>query len=160
MEKVVLLAFLAGCAHVKPETGEVWYLGTAEGAVKVLSASDERPYDLAESAMDKGMSTGLTRDAQGHVRFWAGNGYGYGATTMGDGTVAPTGYYAPGQGLVPTPGMGRLPALGVHGTSDVSNVESMRIVPCPTDRSPKDPHEQAACAVDNVGSLMSHRVKP
>lgn len=160
MEKVFFLAFLVGCAHVKSETGEVWYLGTAEGAVKILSVSDERPYDLAQSAMDKKMSTGLTRDSQGHVRFWAGNGYGYGASTMGDGTVAPTGYYAPDQGLVPTTDKGRLPALGMDGASGVSNVEPMPIVSCPTQRSPKDPHEQAACAVSGVDSLMNNRVKP
>ncbi|MBI4435114.1 hypothetical protein HY630_00430 [Candidatus Uhrbacteria bacterium] len=162
-----LIAALTGCAtinQVDPKTGYgVTYTGSAHGAAVVLRASDERPYDLASEAMDKGMSPNLGLDADGDVRFQAGYGYsGYGlGGSVGGYAPANTGYI-PGQGFVVGPTVSALPPLAVPvvttGTSS-SPVTGQAIVPCPKDRLPQTVPEQAACAAAGVRSLTQNRTK-
>ena len=106
-----LLAALTGCAHIShqdPQTGlEVTYTGSAHGAVALVQATDGRPYDMASEAMDKGMSTSLSRDADGDVRFNAGYGYTPGGSVGG--YAAPNTGFVPGQGFVTGPPTSSLP---------------------------------------------------
>ncbi len=150
----LLVASLAGCATITSATREdgmsVAFTGTADGAAMLLRATDARPYDLADKAVDKGMTISLERE---DVRFRAGyppsygwTGYGYGQPGVvggypSDGNVV----YVPGRGLVPVgPLVGGLPPLA--RTVAAPALESGGIVPCPPDREPRTVAEQAACA--------------
>lgn len=148
-----LLATIAGCAHVShkdPETGlEVTYTGSANGATELVEAVNERPYDLTEQAMDKGMNTTLVRDADGDIRFNAGYGYTYAPSgNVGGYAPANTGYI-PGQGFVVGPPVSTLPPLAttVVTTGVLPSIQSGGIAICPTDRAPATSAEQAACAL-------------
>ncbi|MCR4313970.1 MAG: hypothetical protein NUV84_01845 [Candidatus Uhrbacteria bacterium] len=167
-----LVVALEGCAHIShqdPQTGlELNYTGPAHGAVELVRATDERPYDLASEAMDKGLSTSLARDADGDVRFNAG--YGYAGYTSGGnvGGFAPARTntrYIPGQGFVVDPQVGStLPALatppvvtGMPTTQSATGGGA--IVPCPKNRVPATSAEQAACAAEGVLALTQSRVR-
>lgn len=161
-----LIAALAGCAHVSHqdlETGlEVEYTGSAHGATAIIEATDPRPYDLAEDAVDKGMSTSLVRDADGDVRFSAGFGYTYGATSVGGYASGNVGYI-PGQGFVTSSPISTLPPLATTvvatGVPSTQPATGGAIVPCPTDRPSLNVPEQAACAAAGVRSLTRNLVK-
>lgn len=161
-----LFAALTGCAHIShqdPQTGlEVTYTGPAGGAVALVHATDPRPYDMADEAMDKGMSTSLSREADGDVRFSAGYGYTYGATSVG-GYAAPNTGYIPGQGFVTGPPQSSLPPLATSvvttGVPTTQPATGGAIVPCPTDRLPQTVAEQSACAAAGVRSLTQNRTK-
>ena len=166
---LIVLVALTGCAHLShqdPQTGlEVTYTGSANGAVKLVRATDPRPYDLASKAVDKGMSTSLTRDADGDVRFTAGYGYTYASgSSFGPGGVgyapANTGYI-PGQGFVVGPRQSTLPPLATSVVTVAPGTQANggAIVPCPKDRVPATVSEQAACTTDGVLSLTRNRTK-
>ncbi|MFA4845832.1 MAG: hypothetical protein WC654_04715 [Patescibacteria group bacterium] len=147
MRYFIFTAFM-GCATIHQPVGEdppvVTYVGTAQGAALIIDAQNTRPYDLAESAMEKGMSPSLTR-TDDFVGFSAGNSYGYGVypglggyasadvVSTTDGWYAPTGF---GSSL---PRLGTTVVAGVHGNA------SDGIVPCPTGRRRSTVAEQAAC---------------
>jgi len=162
---VFLFAILtAGCAtvrHVNPETGlEVTYSGTAHGAATVVHAADSRPFNLADKALDKGVPVSLVRDAEGDVRFSAGQSYSYGSgqqTGYAPGTVT----YVPGVGLVSTgaPASG-LPTLATPSNTPITSgvpgaqSSSVAIVPCPMNRSVLTVAEQSACNDQHINALM------
>lgn len=161
----VVFAALQGCAHIShqdPQTGlEVTYTGPAQGATALIEAVDDRPYDLAETAMDKGMATSLSRDEDG-VRFSAGYGYTHSAGGSVGGYAAPNTGYIPGQGFVTGPPQSSLPLLAtsvVRTGVPTLHAGDQPIVPCPTDRDPTTVPEQAACAAAGVISLSRHRSK-
>lgn len=171
-----LVATLAGCAHIShqdPQTGlELNYTGPAHGAVELVRATDERPYDLAEEAVDKGMGTSLVRAADGDVRFNAGYGYaGYisGGNVGGFAQARTNTRYIPGQGFVVDPQVGStLPVLAmppvVIGLPPGRQTQGIMtgggaIVPCPTDRLPATVAEQSACAAAGVRSLTQNRIR-
>lgn len=170
----VLLVALAGCATIKTAAREdgttVSYVGTAEGAQKVLSATDERPYALADKAMgladkavDKGMSTSLARDADGDVRFTAGYGYsGYNPGGSVGGYAPGNVGYVPGQGFVVGSRVSSLPPLAT--TSMVTGVPTTQtsgaIVPCPPrGQVRRTVAEQAACNEAAIDALYQARTK-
>lgn len=154
-----IAVLMGGCAtvqHKDPETGlEVTYTGGVHGAVEVVRATDGRPYDLAETAMDKGMATSLARDTDGDVRFSAGYGYAPGVPgTSPGGYAAPTTGYVPGYGWVSTGQTGGLPPLVGPTTTGQSPVTTGQgLVPCPRGRPPANVAEQAACAADGIEAL-------
>ncbi|PJE76444.1 hypothetical protein COV05_04540, partial [Candidatus Uhrbacteria bacterium CG10_big_fil_rev_8_21_14_0_10_48_16] len=156
MRNILILVALAltGCAtvHKSLEDGTtVTYNGHARGAATVLDASNERPYDLAETAMDNGMATSLqTRD----TRFTAGYGVqGYGSTSVG-GYAPGTVTYMPGQGVVRTGAMETLPTLAtttvVTGIPPGQRQQSLSLTTtgCPEGREPIGTDEIAQCAYE------------
>ncbi|MFA4846123.1 MAG: hypothetical protein WC654_06220 [Patescibacteria group bacterium] len=162
--RVLVLMTLVSCATVrKPSDPEgppvVTYVGTAQGAALIIDAQNTRPYDLAESAMEKGMPTTLTKTDES-VNFSAGNSYGYGVSPGGyapaDVVSTTGGWYAP------TGFQGSLPPLGttvVTSQSDglagvPTDTTANKIVPCPPDRAPATVAEQAACATSDVDRAM------
>lgn len=167
---LVLFAALAGCVtlhHQDPQTGlELTYTGGADGAVELVRATDPRAFDLANKAMDEGMSTSLDREADGDVRFNASYGYSAynttGATSVG-GYAAPNTVYIDGQGFVTSPPGSTLPQLATTVVTGVPPTQTTAtggaIVPCPTGRSPATDAEQAACAYSGVLSLTANRVR-
>ncbi len=157
-----LLAALTGCAHIShqdPQTGlEVTYTGSAHGAVALVQATDGRPYDMASEAMDKGMSTSLSRDADGDVRFNAGYGYTPGGSVGG--YAAPNTGFVPGQGFVTGPPTSSLPPLATTVVATgVPQAGSQPIVQCPEGRERLTVAEQAACTEAAVDALYRHRTK-
>lgn len=173
---LTLLVALTGCAHIShqdPETGlEVTYSGPTGGAVALVHAIDPRLYDLADEAMNNGMSTSLARDADGDVRFNAGYGYsGYvpGGNVGGFAPARTNTRYIPGQGFVVDPQVGStLPALAtppvVIGFPPGRQTQGIMtgggaIVPCPIDRRPVTVAEQAACALLTARTALEQSSK-
>ena len=156
MRNILILVALAltGCATVHKQLADgttVAYTGGAQGAVKVLDASNERPYDLASEAMDNGMSTTLqTRD----TRFTAGYGYGVTNPSAPGGYAPGTVTYVPGQGVVRTRAMETLPPLAtttvVTGIPPGQRQQSLSLTTtgCPEGREPIGTDEIAQCAYE------------
>ncbi|TAL50725.1 hypothetical protein EPN81_01960 [Patescibacteria group bacterium] len=150
---MVAVVALAGCTtlhHQDPKTGlEVTYTGPASDAVELVHATDPRPFEMAQQAMEEGMVTSLARDADGDVRFQAGypySGYSLGGNVGGyaQGNVG----FVPGQGFVVGPPISTLPPLSTQVVVGVSaQTGDGAIVPCPKDRKPRTVAEQAACAL-------------
>ncbi|MBI5794436.1 hypothetical protein HZA87_05170 [Candidatus Uhrbacteria bacterium] len=152
MRPLIFLA-LVGCATIHKPVGEeapvITYWGTARGAATIADA--ERSYDLAQSAMDKGVPTSLLK-SDDTVMFSAGNGYGYGVYQGPGGYAPPDIVSTPGGWYAPSGLKGSLPTLGtmvVVSTSEspasVPTDTSGGIVPCPK-YIRRTVAEQAACA--------------
>lgn len=153
--RFLILSALVGCATIHQTSGEespvVNYIGTAHGAAILAKAQDQRPYDLAQSAMDKGQPVSLTR-TDDLVQFNASYGWGVYPATGGyapaDVISTQDGWYAP-TGL-----SGSLPTLGTTVVTSVHTDASDGIVPCPTDHKRRTVAEQAACAEDAAGIAL------
>lgn len=155
---LILIAMtLTGCAtvHKTLEDGTtVTYNGHARGAATVLDAANERPYDLADTAMDKGMNTSLqTRD----TRFTAG--YGVPNSSASGGYAPGTVTYVPGQGVVRTGAMESLPTLAtttvVTGIPPSQSLALPATTGCPEGREPIGTDEVARCALEMSRAAFS-----
>lgn len=150
---IVLVLFATGCATMhRGVDGEVEasYAGpSARAAAVLVGATDSRPFDMVEDAMDKGMTTSLRRGRDGDVSFSAGYGYsGYGYVGGNIGYAAPDIVSTPGGWYAQTNAGSSLPVLGqrvVGSTPSTTSPAASDLVPCPTDRPVANVAEQAAC---------------
>ena len=156
--RFLILVTLVGCATIrKPSDPEdppvVTYVGTAEGAALLIQAQDTRPYDLAEDAMEKGMTTSLQK-TDDSVSFSAGSSYqnvqGQGGYAPADVVSTPNGWYAP------TGAGSSLPTLGTTVVASVpTDAAGSKIVECPKAREPETVAEQAAFADAEVARALA-----
>ena len=158
----LILAVLAGCATIHRPVGEeppvVTYFGTAKGATEIVDA--QRSFDLADTAMDKGVPVSLVR-SDDFTGFSAGNSYGVysgaGGYAAADVVSTMSGWYMPtGQG-------GSLPTLGTTVVATVPDASqkivplpdaSQKIVPCPKDSVRRTVGEQVACIENDMTRVM------
>ena len=128
-----------------------------QSVAKGSATQAERVAETSE-AMDKGMSTSLSRDADGDVRFNAGYGYTPGGSVGG--YAAPNTGFVPGQGFVTGPPTSSLPPLATTVVATgVPQAGSQPIVQCPEGRERLTVAEQAACTEAAVDALYRHRTK-
>jgi hypothetical protein len=136
---------------------EISYAGpSARAAAELVGVTDSRPYDMAETAMDRGMVTSLRRGSDGSVGFSAGYGYGgYGYVGGNTNYAAPDIVSVPGGWYAPTGAGSSLPVLGQTVVSGIpADSGTSRIVPCPTDRPVANVAEQAACTSVDFRALL------
>ena len=152
MRFIIILVALVGCATIHRPEGEkppvVTYFGTAKGATAIIDA--QRSFDLADTAMDKGLPVSLQKTDE-FVGF-SSNTYGYTSGLYG---YAPADVVSTTNGWYTGTGQGSsLPRLGTTVVASVTDT-SGKIVPCPTGRPSANVAEQAACARADVKLVMA-----
>lgn len=150
--RFLIFMLLTSCATIHKTEGEqppvVTYFGTAQGATDIIDA--QRSFDLAHTAMDKGLPVSLTKTDE-FVGFTAGNSY---VTGPGIGGYAPADVVSTQNGwYVPTGQGSSLPKLGTQVVENPSLNNT--IVPCPKGVR-QTPAEQAACAEVDASLAIAH----